>query len=151
MVMTSLAKALTAPKAGSMRRSENRPFAIQVLLRTDKMFWITKSVILRNVPVTAIRPTKRLAEWRYLFATEGAPKWRGSTGVDTLKFDSRSRKHKAGDQVLAVQAKAQEVLKELAKELKNDRAATYKDGKYRSYEAYRANTIEDLKKLAGRA
>jgi hypothetical protein len=141
MVMTSLAKALRTPKAGSMRISENRPYAIQVVLKTDRMFWVTKGIILKNPPITAVRPTPRLAEWRYLFATEGAPAWRGSRGVGTLKYDSVSRKHKAGDLVLAVQAKAQEVLKGLSGRLTKPK----KTEKPR----YSVNTIEDLKKLAG--
>ncbi|RLG83085.1 MAG: hypothetical protein DRO39_08845, partial [Thermoprotei archaeon] len=104
-----------------------------------------------NVPITAERPTERLAEWRYLFATEGAPKWKGAKGRGTLKQDSRSGKHKAGDMVLAVQAKAQEVLKELAGELTKPRAATYdaESKKYKSYIRYRIHTPEELKKIAG--
>jgi hypothetical protein len=146
----SLAKVTTVVTAGSMKLSEHRPAAVQVIFRTPKMFWVTKPIILRNVPVTAVRPTPRLAEWRYIFATR-ASEWRGAKGVGTLKQDSRSKKHKAGDTVLAVQAKAQEVLKEAAKGLSKPRAATYdeKAGRYRSYLRYRIHTVDELKKLAG--
>jgi hypothetical protein len=150
MVLMSLAKVLIPVEAGSMKLSEHRPAAVQVVIRTPKMFWVTKPIILRNVPVTAVRPTPRLAEWRYKFATK-ASEWRGAKGTGTLKQDSRSKKHKAGDTVLAVQAKAQEVLKKAAKELTKPRAATYDEttGRYRSYLKYRIHTVEELKKLAG--
>jgi hypothetical protein len=141
---------MTVVTAGSMKLAEHRPAAIQVVFKTDKMFWVTKPIILRNVPVTAVRPTPRLAEWRYIFATR-ASEWRGATGVGTLKQDSRSKKHKAGDTVLAVQAKAQEVLKAAAKALTKSRAPTYDDKakKYRSYVRYRIHTVEELVRLAG--
>jgi hypothetical protein len=150
MVLMSLAKVTTVVPAGSMKLAEHRPAAVQVVFRTPKMFWVTKPIILRNVPVTAIRPTPRLAEWRYIFATK-ASEWRGTRGVGTLRQDSRSKKHKAGDTVLAVQAKAQEVLKAAAKALTKPRAATYDEttGRHRSYLRYRIHTVEDLKKLAG--
>ena len=106
MVLMSLGKTLARVEVGSLKRAENRAAAIQVVLKTDKMFWITKPIVLRNVPVTAARPTPRLAAWRYYFA-ESASAWRGVTGVDTLKYDSVSKKHKAGDMVLKVQAVAQ--------------------------------------------
>jgi hypothetical protein len=134
-----------------MKRSENRAAAVQVVLKTDKMFWVTKPVVLRNVPVTAARPTPRLAAWRYTFA-ESASAWRGATGYDTLKYDSRSKKHKAGDMVLKVQAVAQETLKKKYKEVEGKLpapSATFKEGRYRTYEAYRRHTIEELKALAG--
>jgi hypothetical protein len=151
MVLMSLAKVTTVVTAGSMRLTEHRSAAVQVVFKTAKLFWVTKPVILRNVPVTAVRPTPRLAEWRYIFATK-ASEWKGAKGIGTLKQDSRSGKHKAGDTVLAVQAKAQEVLKAAAKELKKDRAATYDErtGRYRSYVKYRIHTIEELAKLAGK-
>jgi len=150
-VITALNKVVTAVTAGSPKISELRAAGIQVYMKTPKMFWVTKPVIIRNVPITAVRPTARLAEWRYLFATEGAPKWRGAKGVGTLKQDSRSKKHKAGDTVLAVQAKAQETLKALAGRLTKPRAATYdaEAGVYRSYIKYRIHTPEELKKIAG--
>lgn len=150
-MLTSLAKVVTPVVAGSLKLAEQRAAGVQVYMRTPKMFWTTKDVIVRNPPITAVRPTPRLAEWRYLFATEGASQWRGARGIGTLKQDSRSGKHKAGDQVLAVQAKAQEVLKELAKRLTKSRAGTYDatTGKYRSYIRYRIHTVEELKKLAG--
>ncbi|RLG84957.1 MAG: hypothetical protein DRO39_06720 [Thermoprotei archaeon] len=150
MVMVALNKVVYAVEAGSMRIPEHRAAAVQVVMKTPKMFWVTKPVIVRNVPVTAVRPTPRLAEWRYTFATE-ASKWRGATGVGTLKQDSRSGKHKAGDTVLAVQAKAQEVLKAAAGRLTKPRAATYdpETGRYRSYIRYRIHTPEELRKLAG--
>jgi len=150
-MQTALQKAIAAPAAGSMKLAENRALAVQVVLRTPKMFWIVKPTIIRNVPVTAIRPTPRLAEWRYLFAVKGAPQWKGSKGVGTLKQDSRSHKHKKGDMVLAVQAKAQEVLKSLAKELTKPKADTYDatTGRYKTYVRYRVHTPDELKSLAG--
>jgi len=150
MTLLSLQKAIGVPTAGSMRLSENRPYAVQLVIRTSRMFWVTKGVILRNVPITADRPTPRLAEWRYRFAVEGAPRWRGATGVGTLKYDSASGKHKAGDMVLAVQAKAQEVLKELAKGLTNPRTDTWnpEKGRYDSYKKYARNSVEQLKRFA---
>jgi len=151
MVMVALNKVVYAVEAGSMRLPENRAAAVQVVLKTPRLFWVTKPVIVRNVPVTAIRPTPRLAEWRYLFATQGAPQWRGVRGVGTLKQDSRSRKHKAGDTVLAVQARAQEVLKALAGRITKPRAATFdpETNRYRSYIRYRIHTPEELRRLAG--
>lgn len=150
-MITALNKVVQAVIAGSPKISDLRAAQIQVYLRSNKMFWVTKPVIVRNVPITAVRPTPRLAEWRYLFATKGAPKWKGVTGVGTLKQDSRSGKHRAGDTVLAVQAKAQEVLKSLVKDLKAPRAETYdsETGRYRSYIRYRIHTPEELKKIAG--
>jgi hypothetical protein len=153
MVLIALNKVLTTVVAGSMRLAENRAVAVQLVPRTGKMFWVTKPIIIRNVPITAIRPTKRLAAWRYIFATN-AEKWRGATGIDTLAQDSRSKKHKAGDTVLAVQAKAQKVLKEAYKAVEAtlpERAATYdaKTGRYRTYIKYRIHKPEELAKLAG--
>jgi hypothetical protein len=149
MVLMSLGKVTTVVPAGSMKLAEHRPAAVQVVFRTAKLFWVTKPIILRNIPVTAVRPTPRLAEWRYRFASE-ASKWKGATGVGTLKQDSVSKKHKKGDTVLAVQAKAQEVLKAAPKPTKG-RAATYDEtaARYRSYIRYKIHTPEELKKLAG--
>ncbi|RLI43487.1 hypothetical protein DRO69_09245 [Candidatus Bathyarchaeota archaeon] len=150
-MITALNKVVHAVTAGSPKISDLRAAQIQVYFKTPKMFWVTKPVIVRNVPITAERPTARLAEWRYLFATEGAPKWRGAKGRGTLKQDSRSGKHKAGDTVLAVQAKAQEVLKSLAPRLTKPRADTYdaEAKRYRSYIKYRIHTPEELKAIAG--
>jgi len=150
MVMTSLSKVLIAHEAGSTKLSELRAAAIQIVIRTPKMHWVTKPLIIRNVPITAIRPTPRLAEWRLKFA-ELASNWRGKTGTGTLTYDSVSKKHKAGDTVLKVQAVAQETLKGKNADLKNPRAKTYdeKDKKYRSYIRYSRHTKEELKKLAG--
>jgi hypothetical protein len=150
MVLMSLSKVATSVEAGSMKLAEHRAAAVQVYFKTGKLFWVTKNIILRNIPITAVRPTPRLAEWRYTFATK-AKEWRGVKGVGTLKQDSRSKKHKAGDQVLAVQAKAQEVLKAAASSLSKPHAATYDAtaGRYRSYMRYRVHTVEELKKLAG--
>jgi len=149
-VLTALNKVLTVVEAGSMRLAGNRPAAIQVVIRTPNMYWVTKPVILRNPPETAIRPTARLAEWRYRFATS-APQWAGAKGAATLKQDSRSGKHKAGDKVLAVQAKAQEVLKAAAAMLTKPRADTWdeREKKYRSYKRYKRNTPEVLARIAG--
>jgi hypothetical protein len=55
-----------------MKLPENRALAVQVVMRSPKMFWVTKPVIMRNPPVTAERPTPRLAEWRYTFAMESS-------------------------------------------------------------------------------
>jgi len=151
MVMFALQKALLASEAGSARIPVNRALAVQVIQRSTKMFWVTKPVILRNVPITAVLPTPRLAEWRLLFA-EGAAEWRGARGVGTLKYDSVSSKHKAGDTVLKVQAVAQVVLKEKqAPRLTRPRAETWdeRDKVYRSYVRYRRRTKEELRKLAG--
>ena len=115
-----------------------------MVLKTAKMDWVTKTIILRNPPITSVFPMPRQAEWRYLFA-ENAVKWKGSRGRAPLKYDSRSGKHKAGDIVLAVQAKAQEVLKEVA------RTHTWKNAP-RPPELkpkYSHNAKETLKKIAG--
>jgi len=150
-VITALNKVVTAVTAGSPKISELRAAGIQVYFKTPKLFWVTKPVIIRNVPITAVRPTARLAEWRFRFATEGAPSWRGAKGVGTLKQDSISGKHKAGDTVLKVHEVAQETLKKLAAKLTKPRAATYDaEAKvYRSYIKYRIHTPEELKKIAG--
>lgn len=151
MTLTTLNKLLFVAAAGSPRRAELRAAGIQVVMRTPKMFWVTKPVIIRNPPITAVIPTPRLAEWRLKFA-ELSKQWRGAKGTATLKQDSVSGKHKAGDLVLAVQAKAQEALKGKSAELKNPRAAGSWDEaakKYRSYRAYTVNTQERLKKYAG--
>ena len=150
-MITALNKVVTAVTAGSPKISELRAAGVQVYMRTPKLFWVTKPVIIRNVPITAVRPTARLAEWRYRFATEGAPNWKGAKGVGTLKQDSRSKKHKAGDTVLKVHEVAQETLKKLATKLTKPRAATYdaETGVYRSYIRYRIHTPEELKAIAG--
>jgi len=77
---------------------------------SPRMVWVTKPVILRKLPITAVQPTPRQAAWRGVFALS-ARNWRGAKGTDTLRYDSVSGKHKAGDRVLKVQAVAQEVLK----------------------------------------
>jgi len=149
-MLTALNKVLTVVEAGSMRLPGNRPAAIQVFPRTANMVWVTKPIILRNPPITAVRPTPRLAEWRYIFGTS-ASQWAGARGLATLKQDSRSGKHKAGDTVLAVQAKAQEVLKAAAGRITNPRTDTWdeKERRYRSYKRYKRNTLETLAAIAG--
>jgi hypothetical protein len=150
-VLTALNKAIIRVEAGTPRRTELRAAGIQVVLRTPKMVWVTKDLILRNPPITAIRPTPRLAGWRYYFA-ETAPEWRGKTGLGVLKYDSRSRKHKAGDVVLKVQEVAQEKLREKYKAVAGtlpEPLPTFKEGRYRTYEAYRKHTKEELAKIAG--
>jgi hypothetical protein len=151
MVMIALNKATMEVEAGSMKRSENRKAAVQVVLKTPKMHWITKGIIIRNVPITAIRPTPRLAAWRYYFA-EAASAWKGAKGNGVLKYDSRSKKHKAGDLVLKVHEIAQEALRAKYESVKGTLpgpSPTFKEGKYRTYEAYRRHEKEELKKLAG--
>ncbi|RLE62834.1 MAG: hypothetical protein DRJ47_10100 [Thermoprotei archaeon] len=149
-MITALNKVVYTVTAGSPKLSDLRAAGIQVYMKTPKMFWVTKPVIIRNVPITAVRPTPRLAEWRYIFA-ETAKEWKGAKGVGTLKQDSRSKKHKAGDTVLKVHEIAQEKLKAAAKKLTKPRAATYDaEAKvYRSYIRYRIHTPEELKKIAG--
>jgi len=110
MTLVSLAK-VVGPAIFPGRGRDAITYGVQIVLKSNKMFWVTKPVIIRKPPITAILPTPRQAAWRYHFAG-AASKWRGEKGVATLKQDSRSGKHKAGDLVLAVQAKAQEVLKE---------------------------------------
>ncbi|RLE65001.1 MAG: hypothetical protein DRJ38_04480 [Thermoprotei archaeon] len=150
-MITALNKVVQAVTAGSPKISDLRAAQIQVYFKSPRMFWVTKPVIVRNVPITAERPTERLAEWRYLFATEGAPKWKGAKGRGTLKQDSRSGKHKAGDTVLKVHEVAQETLKALAGRLTKPRAKTYdpEAKRYRSYIRYRIHTPEELKRFAG--
>jgi hypothetical protein len=150
MVLVSLVKVMEGPIAGSMKLVENRPFGVQFYRRSPKMFWVTKTGIVRNLPITAVRPTPRLAEWRYIFATT-ASEWKGQTGVGSLKQDSRSKKHLAGDKVLKVQEVAQEKLKAAAARITKTRAATYDatTGRYRSYTQYRIHTVGELAKLAG--
>lgn len=148
MVLLTLNKLLVT-ELGSPRRSlGGRAAAVQVVIRTPKMFWVTKNAVVKNLPVTAALPTPRQAEWRLTFA-RSAPNWRGATGVGTLKQDSRSGKHKAGDTVLKVQAVAQEVLKAAPKPTAG-RAATYDatTGRYRTYITYRIHTPEELERLA---
>ena len=152
-MLTGLAKVVGGAMVGAYRGADRLAYAVQVVIKSAKMDWVTKPIIIRNPPITALIPTKRQAAWRYYFA-EAASQWRGAKGRDTLKQDSRSGKHKAGDIVLAVQAKAQEVLKDLYKRVEGSlppRASTYdeKTGTYRSYVRYRIHTKEELKKLAG--
>ena len=106
------------------------------------MRWVTKPIIIRNPPITSVLPTPRQAEWRYLFA-ENAKNWKGSRGYDHLKYDSVSKKHKAGDLVLAVQAKAQVVLKDVAS------THRWKNEKKTEKVKYSVNEKEDLKRMAG--
>jgi hypothetical protein len=149
-VLTALNKVLVRVEAGTPRRAELLAAGIQVVFRTPKMVWVTKDLILRNPPITAIRPTPRLAAWRYYFA-ETSSEWKGKTGLGVLKYDSRSKKHKAGDVVLKVHEVAQEKLREKYKAVAEDlpaRSATFKDGKYKTYEAYRKHTKEELAKIA---
>jgi hypothetical protein len=154
MVMMFAGKALSlaAVDVGSPRRggAASRALAVQVVMKSPKMFWVTKPIITRNVPVTAVRPTARLAEMRHYVATH-ASNWRGATGAATLQYDSRSKKHKAGDLVLAVQAAFQKTIKGADAALKNPRAATWDAtaGKYRTYQVYRVHTPEELAKIAG--
>lgn len=150
MVMLTLNKLLVTEMGSPKRSLSARAAAIQVVVKSPKMFWVTKNVITRNIPVTAVQPTPRQAEWRYTFASSAA-RWRGATGIGTLKQDSVSGKHKAGARVLKVQAVAQEVLKAAPKPA-NPRANTYDEaaGRYRTYITYRIHTPEELARLAGR-
>jgi hypothetical protein len=151
MVMMYAAKALaTAVEVGSPRhRGElGRALAVQVVPRTAKMDWITKPQVIRNVPITAARPTPRLAEMR-VFVIDSSGQWRNKTGRDRLEFDSRSGKHKAGDMVLAVQAAFQRAIRTAAAKLTKPRSKTFEDGRYRTYKVYRIHTRDELVKLAG--
>jgi hypothetical protein len=84
-----------------------------------------------------------------LFVVDHSGEWRGKTGRATLEFDSRSGKHRTGDIVLAVQAAFQKAIRTAVTKLKNDRSATFKDGRYRTYLVYRIHTRDELVKLAG--
>lgn len=138
---TSLAKAMTNVLGSG--RGTNLAFSVQVYPKTGKLFWVTKSIIIRNPPITAFQPTARQAEWRATFARL-ASNWRGATGSGTLAYDSVSGKHKAGDMVLKVQEVAQKTLKGQAARLTNPP----KTEKRR----YAINSLEELEKIArGRA
>lgn len=107
MVLVSLAK-VAAPV--NVPRKELPKYAVQLVFKTSRMDWVTKPFYVRNPPFTIWAPTARQAAWRLAFGL-AAEKWRGAKGRAALKYDSRSGKHAAGDIVLAVQARAQEVLK----------------------------------------
>lgn len=138
---------------GSPRRGANREAAVQIVMRTPNMDWVTKPVIIRNLPITIWEPTPRLAAWRYAFA-QAAKNWAGKRGRAPLKQDSRSGKHKAGDIVLRVQAAAQEALKQVYKSIAAELPprSNYDEvnKKYRTYRAYTLHTADQLKEFAGK-
>lgn len=149
MTLVALAK-VHAPTV--LPRRELPKYAVQVYFKTAKLFWVTKSVILRNPPYTIFTPHPRQAAWRYAFAT-AAKLWKGAKGTGTLKFDSRSGKHKKGDVVLAVQARAQEVLKELYKRIEAnlpERAPTYRPEVGRYYTPRSTHKPEELVRFMGK-
>jgi len=140
MVMVPLSRALTTfPGTG---RGANAIFSVQVFPRTGKLFWVTKGLIIRNPAHHRLEPTPRQAEWRLTFA-ELSANWKGARGTGTLQYDSVSGKHKAGDTVLAVQAKAQTTLKGQHTRLRNPPKTVKR--------AYRVNPPEVLRKKAGLA
>ena len=143
---------LTKPQ-GSPRRGTNREAAVQLVMRTGKMDWVTKPFVIRNMPYTIWTPTPRLAAWRYAFA-QAAENWAGKRGRAALKQDSRSGKHKAGDIVLKVQAVAQEVLKQVYKGIEAELPSrtNYDEAakRYRTYRAYSLHHADQLKEYAGK-
>ena len=144
MTVITLTKAVARAEVGSAKRSENRAAAIQFVIPTARMFWVTKSYILRNIPITAKYPHPRQAAWRLIFMDEAA-KWRGAKGVGVLKYDSRSGKHKAGDRVLKVQEVSQVVLRDAYKT-----AAATLPPPVTVKPKYSWNSREDLMKYAGK-
>jgi hypothetical protein len=121
--------------------------AMQLIVKSPKMKWVTKNAFIKYIPYTVFTPTAAQAKWRLEFI-EASKEWKGKQKYGILKEDSRSKKHKAGDEVLAVQAAAQVALKakhsKVAAELQR---LSSKAGRKR----YNLHTVEDLKKLAGEA
>ena len=147
MVMVPLSKVF-APTAIPGGGIEAHMYGVQVYPRSTKMDWVVKPIIIRKPPITALLPTPRQAEMR-LAVIEKSSAWKGKRGRATLKYDSRSGKHKAGDRVLAVQAAFQEAIRGIS--LTKPRAATYDPatGRYRTYIRYRLHTKEELRKFMG--
>jgi hypothetical protein len=109
MVLMTLGKVLTSVYGSPRGNREAEANSVQVA-RPGRMFWVTKPVIIRNVPITAFMPTENQVKVRINFG-ETAHRLKGTKGTDRLKYDSRSGKHKAGDTVLAIQSKMQDQLR----------------------------------------
>jgi hypothetical protein len=132
---------------GTPRRDKSRTGAVQVVMRSPKMTWVTKPVIIRNYPITAVSPTVRQAEMRQLFASV-AHEAKGTRGK--VPLPESGRKLSAGTLVPVPCAIIQIGLKGVAKTLlKGPVSPTFKEGRYRTYEAYRIHEEEELVKLAG--
>ena len=136
-LMGGLSAGLGSPRA-------HKEQAMQLVVKSPKMVWVTKNAFARYVPYTVFAPTQGQAKWRLRFA-ESASNWKGVRGLAPLKYNSK--KHKAGDVVLAVQAKAQDVLKNLRKSTTIPTLPEELKAKNR----YKLHTAEELKKLAGEA
>ena len=138
-LMGGLSAGLGSPRA-------HKEQAMQLVIKSPKMVWVTKNAFAKYVPYTVFAPTQGQAKWRLRFA-ESASQWKGVRGLAPLKYNSKSRKHKAGDVVLAVQVKAQDVLKKV-------RSATtipILPEELKAKNRYKLHTMEELKKLAGEA
>jgi hypothetical protein len=107
-------------------RNDEYANAVQFIMKSPAMFWVTKKAWMRNIPITVFQPTRRQAEWWLTFATtmNGLKnQYKGNTPTPLpqdsyryIKTHGRSG-HAAGDKVLPIQAAAQKALKGKANSL----------------------------------
>jgi hypothetical protein len=146
MVMRYEAALYVEPGIGSPKRDKKRAGVVVVVKRTPKMTWVTKPIIVRSLPFTAIEPTERQAGMRALFGGV-AKKARGMRGKKPLPRDGK--KLPAGTLVPPACFVVQSDLKDkAAKALDNlglGRTITYdaEAKRYRTYTLYRIRSAEE--------
>ncbi len=127
--------------------------AIQFVMKSPAMFWVKKKAWIRNIPITAFEPTKRQAEWWLTFATtmsslKGQYKGNKPTPLpqDSYRYVKTHGKagHAAGEEVLPIQAAAQDHLKKKYAAIKDKLPPSEKRAKP-------LHNIEELKKMIGQA
>ena len=134
-------------------RNDRYANAIQFIMKSPALFWVKKKAWLRNVPITALEPTKRQIYWWIEFASamhDLKGKYTGNTPTplpqDSYRYVKTHGKagHAAGEEVLPIQAAAQTQLKRKYAAIKDKLPASEKKAKP-------LHDIEQLKKMIGQA
>ena len=134
-------------------RNDEYANAVQFITKSPSMFWVKKKAWMRNVPITALEPTKRQIAWWIEFASamhDLKGQYKGNTPTplsqDSYRYVKTHGKagHAAGESVLPIQAAAQAQVKRKYEAVKSSLPASDKKAKP-------LHDIEQLKKMIGRA
>jgi len=134
-------------------RNDRYANAVQFITKSPALFWVKKKAWMRNVPITALEPTKRQIAWWIEFASamhDLKGQYKGNTPTplpqDSYRYVKTHGKagHKAGEEVLPIQAAAQAQVKKKYEAVKGNLPASDKKAKP-------LHDIEQLKKMIGQA
>jgi hypothetical protein len=133
-------------------RNDEYANAIQFITKSPALFWVKKKAWMRNVPITALEPTRRQIAWWVEFASamhDLKNQYKGNTPTPLPQDSHRYVKthgkagHAAGEPVLPIQAAAQAHLRKKYEAVKGSLPASEKKAKP-------LHDIEQLKKMLGK-